>query len=328
MVVKEKIKVADILEATDGGWQIFRKELGNFPTSRSFRHPLRTDRNPSAAIVCRGGIWFLKDFAEEFPTMTAIQFVRKKYELGFEAAINKLAIEYGVKEGEKGEKGEYKPVEIKWSPPIYEESEISFIFEPTKWRKEHYEFWKSTGVTEQHCKRYDTYAVKEAFVNRARIPIKEGEVVWAYYIPELDKVKLYFPERKRGNRFKGNAPNSHIWHLDKVVKCQKLVVIKSMKDLLCNTVIFPCTVAVGNEGTSMFTPDVIDTINKKAKRVFISYGSDKQGVEQSTIITQKTGWGWVNPPKELLPDVNDTYSLEKAQGVEAWKQCLKQKNII
>lgn len=325
MIKPEKIKVQDILDATEGGYNIFRQELGNFPISKAFRHPLRTDRTPSAGIVCREGVWFLKDFAEEFKTMTAIQFVEKKYGMGLEKALNKLAIEYGVRGG-AGE--EYTPVNIKWKLPIYEESEISYIFEPTKWRKEHHEYWSGTEVTEQHCRRYETYAVKEVFVNRARIHIGEREVVWAYYVPELDKVKLYFPERKRGYRFKGNVPNNHIYHLDKIIKCQKLMIIKSMKDLLCNTVIFPCTVATGNEGSSIFTPDVVEMINKKAKRVYISFGSDKQGVEQSTIITQKTGWNWVNPPVEFLPEINDPYSLIKAYGIEVWKQCLRNKNIV
>src|SRR5688572_27932915 len=99
--------------------------------------------------------------------------------------------------------------------------------------------------------------------------MNEKEVVRDYYAPSpIDRVKFDPPERARGKRFKSNVPNSHIWHLDKLVKCQKLMIIKSMKDLLGNTDIFPCTAAVGNESSSIFTPEVVEMINKKAKRVF------------------------------------------------------------
>lgn len=323
---KKRVTIEQILDASEGGFNIFKHEIGNFPISRAFKHPLRTDKNPSAAIVCRGGIWFLKDFAEEFKTMTAIQFIEKKYGLTLGEAINKLAIEYGVKEG-IGE--EYKPVDIKWKPPVIEESEISYIFEPTKWKKEHYEFWRGTDVTQKHCEAYNTFAVKSAFINRARIPIGVNEVVFCYFAEDIDKLKLYFPERKKKDRFRTNVPASYIWNLKKIVKCQKLIVIKSMKDLLCTTILHPCTVALQSENSSIITPGIADRINKIAKRIYLSMGSDKQGVETSTILSEKYKWQWVNPKKHLLDEgVNDAYSLIRAYGLEAWKSELKNKNII
>lgn len=314
-----------ILEATHGGYDVFRHEIGKFPTGKAFSHPLKKDRDPSGSMVCRNGVWFLCDFAKTYPTMTALQFIQKKYALNYRGAVDKMAIDFGLKKMA----GEYVPVEIKWEEPVgREECTIHIGFSGRKWKKEQHEFWKGTEVDEAHCKKYETYAVKDLAINRRRVAIKDGEVVWAYYADDIDRVKIYFPERPKRDRFKTNVPGNYLWNIKNIGACDKLVVQKSNKDMLCTLVMFPCVIATMSENAGLFTEEVVETIHGLSKKIWVAYGSDQQGVDQSTQLSEKYKWKWVNPPAKLLPDINDCYSLERAQGIEAWRECLTKKGIL
>lgn len=326
VIKKKRISVEEILAITQGGWDVFVKEIGRFPVCKSFKHPLKRDKSPSGAIFSREGIWFLKDFAGKFPTMTAIQFVQRKYSLDFKEAMDKICQDMGINPSTK----EYKPIQIFEKAPIYEQSDIHIGFSDTKWKKEHHLFWKNTEVTEAHCRKYDAYAVKECSINRKKVRMGLNEVVWAYYVEEIDRVKLYFPEREKKLRHRGNVPNNHIWNLHNVGECDKLIAQKSFKDLLVTTMLTPCVVALQNEDAKLFVnAETGPKLEKCGKEIFLAFGSDEHGVENSKILTDEYGYKWVNPPnKYLKEDINDAYSLAHKYGLKAWEECLKKKKII
>lgn len=308
----------EILEKTNYGYDVFRAELGNFPLNKCFNSPLRKDRNPSFSVLFKSGIWWYKDFATG-DSGTALQFIQKRHNLSYKEALERLTKEFSPNENS---------VKITWKKPIIDESEVFINFSYIKWKKQHHKFWENTPVNEAHCRKYETYAVKDASINRRKVNIIENEVVWAYYAPEIDKTKLYFPEREKGKRFKGNAPGGHLWNLKNIGECDKLVVIKSMKDLLISTVLTPCTIATQNESSRIFTEDVVNKLNSLSKEIFICYGADDQGRDESIKITKENKWKWVNTPKNLLPDINDIYLLAKYKGIEAVEKLYKSKNII
>lgn len=311
-----------ILSVTSGGWDVFFIEIGKFPVSRAFPSPLRRDRHPSFTIFSRDNIWMYKDFSND-DAGDALKFVKKKYSLSNREAIDKICQDLGISQTTR----EYRPIQIIDKAPIYEPSEIHIGFSEKKWRKEHYQFWEGTDVDEQHARKYNTFAVKELAINRRRVRIGDNEVVFAYYAEDIDKVKIYFPEREKGEKFRGNVPNNYLWNINNIGHCNKLVLIKSMKDLLCTSIFTECVIATQNESAKI-TMSVADQINNLADNIWVAFGSDPQGVEQSVILTQEYGWNWVNPPKSLLPDINDPYSLEKRFGRDAWKECLINKGVI
>ncbi len=322
-IIQKAITWDYILSITNNGWDVFRVELGKFPVSKAFSSPLRKDRSPSFTVFNKEGKWWWKDFSTG-DAGDALKFVRLRYSLNGKEAIDKICQDLGISQTTK----EYKPLQIIEKAPEWNESEVHIGFSDKKWTKEHHKFWEGTEVDEAHCRKYDTYAVKELAVNRRRVKIGEKEVVIAYYASDVDKVKIYFPERAKGHRFKGNVDGRYLWNLHGIEKCDKLIVIKSMKDLLCTTVMFPCVIATQNESAAIFTEDVVDKIYILSKNIWVAYGSDKQGVEQSTLLSEKYNWKWVNPDNKLLPDINDAYSLIKAKGIDAWRECLRKKRIL
>lgn len=324
-IIQPSVTWEEVLAATNNGYDVFISHLGAVPVSKTFKHPLYNDRQPSAALVCLDGMWFLKDFSGDMPTMTALQFTMRKYGMSRGEAVNKMAMDFGLL---RNSNTIYTPVNVTWKAPSVEREECQISFSTKKWKKEHHLFWENTLVDEKHCLKYNTYAVKDAAIHRKRVYIGEKEVVWAYYSEILDKVKLYFPEREKGNRFKGNITGNYIWNLKNIESCKNLLVQKSMKDLLISTLYTPCVIATQTESHKIFTDEVVENIHRLSKRVIIAYGSDVQGVKESTELSKKYGWEWCNPRKESLPEVNDFYSLAKKYGIKEVEKLLKSKNII
>ncbi len=315
----------DILKHTGGGYAVFSAEIPGLTLGKSFCSPIRRDKRPSCSLSCKSGVWFLRDFSQG-TSITALQLVEKKYNLSFIDAINKMAQEYGLMELRNKEYS-IQPL----SPaPIYEEDDIQCSFTYGKWRKEHYKFWENTNVSREHCEKYNTYAVKDLSWNRRKMHIKDKEVVWCYFAEDIQKVKLYFPERQKteNERFKTNIRGSYIWGLSTLQKCSKLIVHKSMKDLLVSSVIFPCNIATQNESSKIFDDFLVGELEGVAEKIYICYGSDDQGTQESIQITKDHKWLWVNTPKQYLPEINDLYGLAKAKGIQEVEKLYKQKRIL
>lgn len=321
--LKKLISTDELLKHTNGGYSIFMNEIPHLRVGRAFKSVLRKDSHPSMSISCRDGFWYVKDFSNG-KSYSAISLVQAKYGLTFPQAMHKLCIEYGLKVGESKE---YAPMPLH-AAPEYEGDDMPIAVFEKKWSKKHFDFWEGTGVTPELCLRYNVVAVGEAAIRHRKVYIDKGEVVWAYYAPDVGGIKLYFPERDRGLKFKNNIIGKYLWNFGNIQKCEKLVVQKSVKDMLVTAVVFPYVIATQSEESRLFTDEIVEIIHGVTNNVYVSYGSDEQGVRESTILTQKYNWKWVNPAKNLLPDINDFYLLSKAKGPEAIEKLLKSKGIL
>jgi hypothetical protein len=89
------ITVEEILFNTNGGKQIFEKELGCIPR-KAINSPLRNDKNPSFSVfLANNGLWMYKDFSND-DAGTAIQFVQKRYNLSFKEALEYVQRENNI----------------------------------------------------------------------------------------------------------------------------------------------------------------------------------------------------------------------------------------
>jgi hypothetical protein len=326
----------DILDRTTGGYDIYMYYLGK--VSRIMQRPWgKKEKKLSWGIFPYNGIWMWKDQATE-EAGSAIQFVEKYFNLSFGDACAKIIWDFQLRP-QKGKQVASKSPIITWDEPTEEDKnyvKISFTYQP--WKKEHYKFWEGTEVTPPHCEKYNTYAVKSCAIKRRIFKLKPNEVVWAYYCPEEDAVKLYFPERgydEWNPKFRNNVSGNHLWNYDNLLQkcgdepCEKGIIQKSMKDLLVTTLITDKVIASQNEQSKLFlSPHTIEKVGKLFKNVWMAFGSDPDGVAKSQKVTAQTGWNWVNPDKRLLPDINDFYGLAKENGLRAVEDLLKYKNFL
>lgn len=326
---KDYLKIEDILAATNGGHDIFSLYLGK--VDRQMRRPWgKRETKASWGIFPRGGVWFWKDQATE-ESGHALQFVERYFGLTLLEAKDKVCWDFGL----GGVKINPKPIAITWERPVVTDKEyvhISFTDKPFG-EKEHY-FWNVAGATEEHCKKYNCFSVKDLAINRKRVWIGKDEMVFAFWCPEEDGAKIYFPERDKEKKFRNNVSYHHLWNYSKLDNCENLIVQKSPKDMIITALITPCVTATQAEAVKIFDTETVAAINKISTCPWIWYGSDWDGVKKCKEITDTNGWKYINTPKTLLPDVNDVYSfvryhnLNGRDGLEELRKFMKSKKLI
>lgn len=313
---KQFFTADDIMFLTGGGYDIYIYYLGE--VSRIMQRPWgKKEKKLSWGIFRRENVWFWKDQATE-ESGTAIHFVQKKFSLSFKEAINKIVDDLSLKNPEQ------RKVYVR---PLQEEAEIVKIkFTDKPFEDRHHKFWHP--VTEDICKSYNCFAVKDAAINGKRVAINKDELVFAYHAPEEDGVKLYFPERERTERFRNNVSYHYLWNFSNISKCEKLIIQKSVKDMIFTSLVTPCVIATQAEGIKIFNEDVVNKINSITDSPWIWYGSDWDGVQKCKRITDTNNWKYINTPKDLLPEINDVYGYVKKFGIKSLEDFMKLKKLL
>lgn len=314
---------------TNGGYDIYRLYLGK--VGKQMNRPWGQKENkPSWGIFPDGDTWYWKDQATE-ESGTAIQFVQRYFSLTYQQAMDKVSWDFGL----GGKETNTAPTVVTWEKPDIERDYTKIQFTTQPFKKVHHNFWNIVEVSEDYCRKSECYAVKDAAINGARVGIMSGEAVFAYYAPEIDKVKLYFPERESGKKFKSNIEYHHLWNFENLQECEDLIIQKSNKDMIVTSMIFPCCTATMAEAVKIFDEDTVKRINSISKRPWIWYGSDWDGVKKCKDITDTHRWRYINTPKNLLPDVNDVYGFvkmyntqEMGTGLKELRNFMKLKKLI
>lgn len=317
------ITYKEVLQRTSGGYDIYMAYEGKVP--KSMKSPWRKDNNPSFGFYQKDGIWCWRDIARE-EAGTAIEYVMNKFGLNFGDAMQKVLYDFGI--GGSKVNINPNPIKITWEKKEVElPVHISFTSQP--FQRQHHEFWNCAGVQEVDCNRMECWAVKDMSLKRKRFFIRPDEAAFAYYAPEEDKVKIYLPDRGKGERFWNSVSYFYLWNSRNIQqKVENLVVQKSVKDMIVTSMLTPNVIATQAEGVTIFNEETVRAISDMADNVFISYGSDEDGKTKSIKITKDFGWKWVNPPNKFLPDANDFYLLAKLHGMKELEKLLKYKKII
>jgi len=331
-MIKGKVKgtyltVDDILIATGGGFHIFKYYLGN--VSKLMQRPWgKKEKKLSWGIFPINGVWFYKDHADE-STGTAIHFVEKYFSLNFNQAKDKICFDFGL----GGKEININPVKITWEKPNVEKDYTDIVFNIQPFKKKHHEFWNIVEVDEVHCKKYNCYALKDVAINRKKVNVGINEVAFVYTTE--GGCKLYFSERDKEGKFRGNLDFHYLWNYENVEECENLIIQKSNKDMIVTTLITPCVIATQSEAVKIFDKNVVDKVNKISKKPWIWYGSDWDGVKKCKEVTDTNSWRYINTEKKYLPDVNDVYSIVRmwnlkspGSGLKNLEKFMKSKNLI
>lgn len=327
---KKYLRIEEILDATNGGHDVFSYYLGK--VERQMNRPWgKKEKKMSWGVFPKGGTWFFKDQATE-ETGHAIDFVQKFYGLSLLEAKDKICWDFGL----GGVAINAKPVVITWERPEIVDKEYTLISFTTKpFEKKHHDFWNIVDCTEEHCRKYNCFAVKDLSINRKKVWIGKDEIVFAFYCPEEDGVKVYFPERDKDKKFRNNVSYHHLWNYNNLGNCENLIVQKSVKDMIVTALVSPCVTATQAEAVKIFDNETVDYINKISKSPWIWYGSDWDGVKKCKEITDTNKWKYINTPKKYLPDVNDVYSFVRmhnlsipGSGIKELEQFMKSKKLI
>lgn len=321
-VQQKYLTVDEVLARTNGGHDIFMAYLGKVYREMDRPWGDRKEKKKSWGIFPYNGTWFWKDLATE-ETGSAIQFVERYFGLTFTKAKDKICFDFGL----GGKEVNASPIKVTWDKPYVDKEYVKIKFSDMPFQSQHSAFWDIVEVPESHCTRMNCFAVKDAAVNGKRISIRPGEVVFAFYAAEEDAVKLYFPERT-DKRFLNNISYHYLWNYENLTECEDLIVQKSPKDMIVTSMIQPCCTATQAEAVKIFDEGTVQRINKISMNPWIWYGSDWDGVKKCKEITDTHKWRYVNTPKNLLPEINDTYSYTAKYKLRGLEEFMKHKKLI
>lgn len=322
-IVTKPLSADDVLRLTNGGHDIYMAYLGK--CSRIMDRPWgnRKEAKKSWGVFAYSGVWFWKDLATE-EVGNAITFVERHFGLSFSEAMSKIRWDFGLGQGKELN---VSPVVRNWEAPYADKEYAKIKFSDQPFKKQHSKFWDIVEVPESHCHKMNCFALKDAAINGKKLNIRPDEAAFAFYCPEEDAVKLYFPERSE-HRFKNNVSYHHLWNYSNVQECEDLIIQKSPKDMIVTSMIQPCVIATQAEAVKIFDEDTVKLISKISLKPWVWYGSDQDGVVKCTEITGTRKWRYVNTPKELLPDINDTYSYTSVYKLKGLEEFMKLKKLI
>lgn len=308
--------------------------------NRGISSPFRDDSSPSFIIGnkygpitykdlgdynYRGNVWNLVRQLEGLQTYDQIlRAVDQRFNLGYTSS---------KVEGKKVITWEKPTLEVK-PPPIIQVTTRNFQADELR-------YWNDYYQDISDLKREHVYVPKEIYRNRQRIP---NEIMtFCYYIPELDRWKLYRPYAPK--KVKDLPPwlwkwdNSignltHIENLNKLKGCKVGIVEKARK---CRMVVRKATgidsiCSLQAEDPAAMTEEDMKYIDDNCEQKWALMDNDKKGKEMSWWLTKQRGYKHCNVPDHLKEHVGTDFSdmahKTKGLGIDAVTEHFRKKGII
>lgn len=340
-ILKEKkMSVDEVLFRTNGGYDIYMYYYGTVKKKMKRPWPGESDNNPSFGIIAGNeGRWIWKDWVSE-EAGNAISFVQRMQGVDFQGAMDMICRDLGLTEQKN-----FTHRKVTWQVPEVKEKKYERgTFDIMPFEKRHHGFWNPAGVSEVDCNKLNVWAISAGAVSRdgkmVNLHIGKNETAFAYYAEDLKKVKFYMPDRIKDDRFKSTLPGDYIWNYSNLVtqiqgKCDKILIQKSVKDMVVSSLYTPRVCCLEAEKSNVFdrktNPEFVAKFEDIALEIIVMFGSDKDGINKAKkIMEHNHGYPWrmEHTPIERDPAINDLYSYNVKYGPKAGELFFKQKNII
>lgn len=292
--------------------QVFLEYLGIYPDlNKRYLSPFRTDKNPGCRFTWYSGILY---FVEN--TMfnnklywSCIDIVMYTEHCTYAQALDQLW-------------GKYNKVAKIIKRPSVESFTPEIRFEKKDWPEDNM-FMLSGKILEKEL----VFLVKNYWIktksgwHKNSIHNPDKSLTVAYYFPDTNHVKLYFPNESE-DRWYSNCTTQDIFGYHKIkyylTQSTDLIVTKSAKDrLMLDHFIGKNAIALQNEGCYI-PDDKLFELNVSFKNITLLYDNDVSGIVHAQKLSEKYGW------KMKIIDVTpkDTYEMIKEFGVENTKKLI------
>ena len=254
-----------------------------------------------------------------------IDFVKKKEGITFQEAISKLSKEYNITGDNK--------IKVVKKPVIDIPIDIDFVSMP--FSQAHLNYWASLDIDESFLARNNVFAVEKwaiGYKSRGtmRVIDKIGdEITFCYHAEDIDKEKILRigSNIDKRDKWMGNIPNNYLWYIDEYQDCDKLYVVKSIKDCLVLKKLGLCAIAVQSENAVILLSNK-EKIESKSKNIILVFGIDKQAIKERDIILENTNWKSWKLNESLCTEYGITDPTEYIQAGFSYKQLFQELNNI
>ena len=275
-----------------------------FKLNKVCLNPFKQEKNPSFIIGNKIGRFYHKSFNSEHKG-NCFDFVKDMFHLQYYSDVfKKIAKDFGLLEKDDTE---YQRVISTIDRPAFIEIEPLHIQAvPKPFTDQHIDYLKRGFLEPQDLnisKDTKAFAVSSLYINKVRQYLPSDEICYGYNLKNErgDWMKIYRPFAAKKDKWRTNIPFYEMHGLDNIKSCKQSIVAKSVKDTaFLRKYIMPHVATTQAEDISAFSPENIEYIDKNSERNYVSWDSDEKGVKACIEVTEQTGWGYINPPKELL----------------------------
>lgn len=294
-------------------YDIYARYLGQFKVGFIYNSPLRKDKNPSFGIFRsrKTGKLLFKDhgngecgdvikFVELYTGITNYNDLLNQ--IVKDMRITNKTVLKSTKESDKSD-----------------ETVIGVVRQD--WTDIDKQYWSQFGISLKTLKKFGVSSIKYYLCDGVVKGVyKENNPMYAYKV--YDRFKIYRPLADKYTKWRNNLTPYDIQGYEQLPKKGDLLIItKSMKDVMCLYEMGYTAISPASESTFL-TPDVIDALKSKFKRILICFDRDIPGVKNMRKISLKTGLnGFLVHKKFQSKDISDAI---KNNGFEVIKNWLKE----
>jgi len=271
--------------------------------------PFREDANPSFYIGedANGHIHYYDFATTEHGSL--MDLLCKYWKCSFSQAVSNLALNFTPSTVLNSNK-------IKKSKS-YKSNVIDVQVKIRKWEEYDYEYWKSYGVTPIWLQYAEVYPISHKIVIKEvadqhieKIAFKTDKYAYVF-VERKEKglqLKIYQPFNKKGYKWYSSMDKSVISLWSKIPQQgEKLIICSSLKDALCvSCQLHIPTIALQGEGYSI-SSTALKELKKRYSNIFISFDTDKAGIENGKKLSEKTGFTQIIPNLGKEKDFSDYY---------------------
>ena len=279
--------------------------------------PFRVDNHFTVSFYkSKSDILYLHDFATN-EHINCFQAVMKKFECNYYEALNIIAKDFNLIEGENNVK--VKPLSVH---PLKETKSAKIQVQVKNYSNKELEWWKQFGISVKTLKKFHVFSIENVFLNgELKFTSSEQCPVYGYYFGKdkngIEKWKIYFP-LKENYRFLNNLSKKVLQGYHQLPKTGDLLVItKSMKDLMAMYE-FGISAVSPNSETLFIDDKKLEEFKKRFKHILVIYDNDRPGLHNMWLIRKEhPELNYFYIPWYLAKDFTDSIKLV---GIENMKE--------
>lgn len=288
-----------ILQRTNGGYEVFRHFLGDKIKKRLFLNPFRGDTNPSCHLYLQKGgdrqRYYLKDFGSSEWSGDCFSIAGKIMQLNPKTAfmdiLRKIDCEMGLcifshsegisksttwsnKTSSCKESGREKPIAFRATCRDFTEEELCF--------------WQRYGINKTTLHEYNVRSIHQCQFKREgkkayNIYSRNGSMIFGYFLNQERGLKLYMPSSTIRFMYAGILPSPYIFGYDQLTPSGDVVFITGGEKDVLSLASHGFNAISLNSETARISQSLIEELSNRFKQIIFLYDCDETGKRESSI---------------------------------------------
>lgn len=267
---------------------LFEKYLGDkIIFGKKYKNPFRVDKSPGCHFFYKGNILYFSDISKA-KMYNIFDFVMELNKCTFIESLNIIRNNSNVN---------------KIVTNSSQEKEITLIqFQHKSFNNDALAYWNQYNIGIDILQKEHIYLCDKVWINKTKQYI--SPLTFAYYYPDINKVKIYQPLANKDNKWKSTVPHNYVEGInDLSFDTDFIIITKSKKDRIVLKEIFPDVCNIQAENRFCITDNFTKFLDKNYINKYCFFDNDKTGKEANKSLNE-LGYKWINIPNYMYDEYN------------------------